>query len=591
VAYLIDVLTLTAILAIAVHGYMLIKGLGGMLHLGHAVFYGIGAYASAIMSTTLLPPGYFLVAVMAGALAAGLGALLIGWPALQERARYFMIVTFSLQLIFVTLVINLGFTGGPDGLSSIPRMSFGPWQPNRHWSLDLGLAAIGYPEIKLLVVLGFAALSYWFCSRIVHSPYGRLIRAVRDDERVAEAYGRDAMRARLSILLIGAAVTGMAGGLFAHHFNYVGPSQFGLDLTMLMLAMLILGGQYSLAGATFGAMLMVGLLEALRFVLDDGLGVPFHMIAHLRQAIFSIILILILALRPRGLFPETLARYRRPAAMPRPERLTRRDRAMEPPGGGEILKAGGLIKHFGGLAAVDGAGLSLRPALIVAIIGSNGAGKTTVFNLLSGFERADAGEAHLGAVSLLGRRPAEIARLGVARTFQDVRIWARLTVIENILVSRRHQPGENPARLFLSPRRVASAERSNLEAAWVVLERFGLAEKANQLGSDVSYAQRKMLALARVCAFDPTVLLLDEPTSGVDPRRLDVFLDHIRAFAKADQRAVCLIEHNMTVVRELADWVMYMDGGRVLASGTPTDVLGDDVLMRRYLGHRDPVVA
>ncbi len=590
-AYLIDVLTLTAILAIAVHGYMLIKGLGGMLHLGHAVFYGIGAYASAIISTTLLPPGYFPASVMAGALAAGVGALLIGWPALQDRARYFMIVTFSLQLIFVTLVINLGFTGGPDGLSSIPRMSFGPWQPNRHWALDLGVATVGYPDIKLLVVVGFAAFSYWFCSRIVHSPYGRLIRAVRDDERVAEAFGRDAVRARLSILLIGAAVTGMAGGLFAHHFNYVGPSQFGLDLTMLMLAMLILGGQCSLAGATFGAVLMVGLLEALRFVLDDGLGVPFHMIAHLRQAIFSIILILVLALRPRGLFPETLAHHRRPAATPRPARLTGCARALEPPASGEILKASGLIKHFGGLAAVDGAGVSLRPGRIVAIIGSNGAGKTTVFNLLSGFERADAGAAHVGAVSLLGRRPAEIARLGVARTFQDVRIWPRLTVIENILVSRRHQPGETPARLFVSPRLVASAERINLDAAWAVLERFGLAEKANQLGSDVSYAQRKMLALARVCAFDPTVLLLDEPTSGVDPRRLDVFLDHIRAFARADQRAVCLIEHNMSVVRELADWVLYMDGGRVLAAGTPADVLGDDVLMRRYLGHREPVMA
>jgi len=593
--YLIDVLTLTAILAVAVHGYMLIKGLAGMLHLGHAVFYGIGAYAGAILSTRLLPPGFFPVAVLGGAVFAAAGALLVGWPALQARGRYFMIVTFAMQLIFVTLVINFVFTGGPDGLSSIPRISLGPWQPGRRWALALGPLELGFAQVKLLVMTAFTGLSFWFCSRIVQSPYGRLIRAVREDEQVVEAYGRDATRAKLSILLIGAGVTGAAGSLFAHHFNYVGPSQFELDLTMLLLAMLILGGQYSLIGATVGAVLMIGLLEALRFVLDNGLGVPLDMTAHLRQAAYSVILVLILAVRSHGLFPERLPRLarppaRQPAPRPAPAPTPASSDAVTDLGEA-VLTASNLQKHFGGVTAVASAGLSLRRGKIIAIIGSNGAGKTTVFNILSGFETADGGEAHVGRTSILGRQAAEIARLGVARTFQDVRIWNRLTVIENILAATPYQPGEHPARLFLSPGRVARAEAANVADAWSLLERFGLADKANHPGSDLSYAQRKMLALGRVTAFNPAAMLLDEPTSGVDPKKLDVFLDHIRAFAHQDDRAVCLIEHNMAVVKELADWVLFMDEGRVVTSGTPGEVLGDHILMRRYLGHRKVATA
>lgn len=303
-AYVVDVLTLTAILAVAVHGYMLIKGLGGMLHLGHAVFYSLGAYAAAILSTRVLPPGFFPLSVVAGGAAAAASALLIGWPALKGRGRYFMIVTFAMQLILITLVINLSITGGPDGLSSIPRISFGPWRPDKRWLLSLGAIELNYAQVKLVVMTACAVFSLWFCSRLVRSPYGRLIRATREDDLVIEAFGRDAARAKLSILLIGAGVTGAAGSLFAHHFNYVGPSQFELDLTMLLLAMLILGGQFSLLGATLGAVVMMGLIEALRFALDNVLAVPFEMTAPLRQAAYSVLLILILAVRAGGLVPD-----------------------------------------------------------------------------------------------------------------------------------------------------------------------------------------------------------------------------------------------------------------------------------------------
>lgn len=598
-AYVIDVLTLAAILAIATHGYMLIKGLGGMLHLGHAVFYGIGAYAAAVVSTKLLPAGTFPVSVAVGGAAAMLGGLLVGWPGLRNRGRYFMIVTFAVQLIFATFVINLHFTGGPDGISSIPGVSLGPWQPTSHTTISIGSFTLTYAQIKLAIMCAFAVLSFILCRRMILSSYGRLVRAVREDELVVEAYGHKATPVKASILAVGAGVTGIAGALFAHHFNYVGPTQFELDATILFLIMLIVGGQYSLVGATLGAVLMVLLLEVLRFLLDNVLAVPFEMTAHLRQVVFAVTLVLALAWRSSGLIPERLPIYRRPAASPAalpvpadrtalvsvaPVSAALSSEQKEP---APVLTCQGLRKSFGGVVAVADARLTLRPGRIVAIIGPNGAGKTSTFNILSGFEKADGGEAFLHGVPILQQSAAEIARLGLARTFQDVRAWPRLSVIENLLVVQR-APSSSALRLPAAwPRLSTKVPSAHAERAWALLDRFGLADHANTPAHQLSYAQRKMLSLARIACFDPAVMLLDEPTSGVDPRRLDTFLAQIKAFSAVDGKAVCLIEHNMQVVKAVADEVVFMNEGRVVASGTPAEVLGDRQLMRVYLGHRE----
>lgn len=607
--YIAEVLTLAAILAVATHGYMLIKGLGGMLHLGHAVFYGIGAYAAAILATRYLPAGSFPLSVLGAGLTAALGGVAIGWPALRERGRYFMIVTFAFQLIFITFIINLSITGGPDGLTSVPGISLGAWQPAPGSTVTIGALRLSYVTVKLAVMTAFAALSFAVCRYLILSPYGRLVRAVRDDEVVAEAYGHSSMGAKLSIFVIGAAITGMAGGLFAHHFNYVGPTQFELDTTILFIVMLIAGGQYSLSGATVGALVIVVFLEILRYLLEDVLHVPSELTADLRQFCFAVALILLFAFRNQGIFPERLPRHRSakqssatessendefPAPImvaPKAARSDGRDTVVagsskEHLEDDPILSCRELSKRFGGIQAVANASLDLHSGKIVVIIGPNGAGKTSLFNILSGVTASDAGEVTLKGRSIQGLGAARIAQLGLARTFQNVRPWGTLTAIENVLAARRKQPGANPIRLFAQPLRSRAAERDSVEWAFEVLERFGLQHYANVAASELSYAQRKMLSLARISAFDPEVMLLDEPTSGVDPRRLDVFLSHIRAFS-AEGKAICLVEHNMTVVRDLAHWVVFMDEGRTLAAGTPSDILQDRTLMRVYLGHRE----
>jgi branched-chain amino acid transport system ATP-binding protein/branched-chain amino acid transport system permease protein len=597
-AYIVDVLTLTAVLVIAVHGYMLIKGLGGMLHLGHAVFYGLGAYTSAILATTVLPQGSFPISLLAGSVVAGIGALLIGWPALRERGRYFMIVTFAIQLIFVTLVINLNFTGGPDGITSIPRMSLGPWRLTPQSTLSIGSVSVGVDVITLALILLFACASFAFCHFIIRSPFGRLVRATREDELAVEAYGRRTVPVKMAILLIGAAVTGAAGSIFAHYFLYVGPFQYELELVILFLMMLIVGGQYNLVGATVGTVLIMLLLEFLRYLLEDVLTVPFEVTAHLRKVVYASVLILVLVVRPSGLFPERFIRYSRSktAKYPLPGAELTTVTALHPSArqqrldaahqrnASAVLSCRGLSKHFGGLMAVDKCEFELMEGKIVAIIGPNGAGKTTLFNLVSGFLEPDVGQVYFGTMEITTRGAAAIAQLGIARTFQDVRIWGRLTVLENILAAMPRHPGENPLRLFISPRKVRSAETENIERAWSLLERFGMEAKANDLAQHLSYAQRKMLSLARLSAFRPTTMLLDEPTAGVDLRRLDTFLNHIRTFSVSEKCSVCLIEHNMDVVRELADWVLFMDEGKIVSAGLPNEVLGDRQLMNIYLG-------
>ncbi|MBR1121018.1 branched-chain amino acid ABC transporter ATP-binding protein/permease [Bradyrhizobium lablabi] len=606
--YLVDVLTLTAILIVATHGYMIIKGLGGMLHLGHAVFYGLGAYGAAILSTRVLPTGLFPISLIGAAIVAAIGGLIVGWPALRNRGRYFMIVTFSIQLIFVTFVINLAVTGGPDGITSIPGLSLGPWQPTSRESLPLGFVTLTYSQLKLAVMIGFAVGSFFLCRYIIGSAYGRLVRAAREDEVVVEAHGRSAILVKLSAFVLGAAITGLAGGLFAHHFNYVGPTQFELDATMLFLVMLIVGGQYSLVGATLGPILVVLMLEALRYLLESILGVPAELTAHLRQLFFVLTLIAILSVRSNGLVPERRPRHDKQGT-PVLEYGQGSPRMVDPTvdvasakviagefGTGKpareeklpaVLTCSGLQKRFDGVQAVADASLELVAGKIIVVIGPNGAGKTSLFNILSGITDCDAGSATLKGESIIGLSPERIARMGLARTFQEVRTWKGLTAIENILAARRDQPGANLVNLFTQPRLCRRAEAEGVERAYAVLERFGLQQFANMPSSDLSYAQRKMLSLARISAFEPDVMLLDEPTSGVDPRRLDIFLQHIRSFAKDDNKAICLIEHNMSVVKDLADWVVFMDEGRTLAAGAPDDIIGDRVLMRMYLGHRE----
>ncbi len=250
---------------------------------------------------------------------------------------------------------------------------------------------------------------------------------------------------------------------------------------------------------------------------------------------------------------------------------------------GEPLKVQRISKRFGGISALDGASLSLSLGKVTGLVGPNGAGKTTLFNIITGFLPPDSGHVYLDGKDITREPAHQISRLGLGRTFQNIRIFEHMSVLDNILVAFPSQPGENIFRALLGDPLGRQTERRNRERALDLLKFVGLLEKTHHLASELSYGQTKRLSLARLLAMDPQVLLLDEPTSGLDPNVLREMLGMIKSL-QAQGKTICLIEHNLDVVREVADWVAFMDQGKVVAEGPPQQIMSDQELARIYFG-------
>jgi ABC-type branched-subunit amino acid transport system ATPase component len=242
-----------------------------------------------------------------------------------------------------------------------------------------------------------------------------------------------------------------------------------------------------------------------------------------------------------------------------------------------------VSKSFDGLKAVDQVSIGLQKGKITALIGPNGAGKTTIFNLISGFIKPDSGQILYRGQNIVGLSPWEIASLGIGRLFQDVRVFNRLTVLDNLLAAFKGQKGEKVMVAILGRGKVLSEEARNKEKALELLRFVGLAEKASDLAENLSYGQQKLLSIARLLAAEADVLLLDEPTAGVNPAMIGQILKVARTLAEQG-KTVIIIEHNMNVVVEVADWVYFMDDGQIVSFGLPKDVLGDPEVRRAYIG-------
>lgn len=249
-----------------------------------------------------------------------------------------------------------------------------------------------------------------------------------------------------------------------------------------------------------------------------------------------------------------------------------------------ILELQQVSKSFDGTKAVDHVSLGFEQGKVTGLIGPNGAGKTTVFHLINGFLCPDEGDIRYKGKQIDGFRPWQVAVEGIGRLFQDVRVFDRLTALENVLTAFRNQPDDKPWASLIQRRRVIALERENVEKAKQWLQFVGLSEMENVLAEDISYGQQKLLAIARLLAADAETLLLDEPTAGVNPQMVQPLLDLIRKLAREQGKTVVVIEHNMTAILDVADWVYFMDEGQVVSFGLPEDVLGNSEVRRLYIG-------
>jgi len=248
-----------------------------------------------------------------------------------------------------------------------------------------------------------------------------------------------------------------------------------------------------------------------------------------------------------------------------------------------VLEIDNVTKRFGGLTALHEVSLSVSKGSITALIGPNGAGKSTLFSVITGFVRPDAGQVSYLGEDLRGCSPGAVAMRGIGRFFQEPRVFRQMTVLSNVAVAAKRQPGENPIAAFLTPRRVRRSERANVNAAREHLAFVGLSDKAHLLAEQLSYGHQKLLAIARLLGSGSDLLLLDEPTAGVHPDMVDAILDVLRRLVGIG-KTVLVIEHNLNVVLRVSDWVYLLDQGKVAAFGSASEVLNDPALQEAYLG-------
>jgi branched-chain amino acid transport system permease protein len=557
--YGIHVLDIALVFALLAVGLGLAMGVGGQINLAQVAFFGVSSYAVAIL-TTRAGFGFWTSAVLA-LVAAALVGVFVGIPALRMQSHYLGIVTLGLALAFTNWVTNSTLTGGADGISGIPVPPlFGIDMANEYM----------YYYFELIVF----ALALAFAGWVAHTGLGRRMRAMRDDSLAAGAVGAPVPVLRMAAFVLASLYGGVAGVLYAGLIRYVAPETFSIANMFLLLAMVIIGGRQSIVGCVIGALA----LSLLREVLVD-----FSVYAQLG---FGVVVVVMVVFAPTGLagIPTRLrAVLRRRTADQRAALRPFTPLPTVEAGTGASLEISGISKQFRGLVALRDVSMSVRPGEIRGVVGPNGSGKTTLFNIVSGIYTVSAGSASVDGRVATGRRPHQLSRLGLARTFQNLRLFGQMTVRDNVLVALDRSSMWAVWRYLLWPVGVWRAERRLRARADELLDRFGLTDFAASAPKSLPYGIQRRLEIARAMATQPRLLLLDEPAAGLNGQEVGQLSEIVRSIRDSGVTVV-LIEHNMGLVMSLCDRVTVLASGAVIADGTPAEVAVRPEVIEAYLG-------
>jgi branched-chain amino acid transport system permease protein len=557
-----DTAMLFALLAI---GMGLVMGTAGQVNLAQIAFFGVGAYVTAIL-TTKEGFGFWTAAVLA-LLATIVIGLLVGTPALRIQSHYLGIVTLGLAVAFIDWITNASITGGDSGIPGIPSPPL--------FGVDLSSQYIYY-YLELIVLAAGLAFGLF----VVRTPLGRRMRAMRDDALAAGAVGANIPVLRMIAFVLASVYGGLAGVLYAGLINYVAPESFSIADMFLLLAMVIIGGRQSLVGCVIGA---IGLSVVQQELIN---------LAAYAQLGYGLVVVLVVVFAPTGLVGipgrvRSAARRRGRAAAAAGAEPLRLGSAEMFPDGGVALEVSGLTMRFRGLTAVDDVSLRVRPGEIRGVVGPNGSGKTTLFNVISGLYRPAAGAVLLDGRNIAGRRSYRISRLGVARTFQHLRLFTNLTVRENLLVSLDRTGGAWSWRYLGWLPGVWRHDRELRRRAEDLLGRFGLTPFADTLPGTLPYGTQRRVEIARAMATAPRLLLLDEPAAGLNGEEQQQLAEIVRSI-RGGGVTVVLIEHNMGLVMSLCEHVTVLDGGAIIADGPPAEVAREPAVLAAYLGTTSP---
>ena len=559
----------------------IVLGEVGLFDLGHTAFYAIGAYVTAILNTRFHIPILLLLPV--SALAAGLFAWLVTAPVIHLKGDYLCIVTIGIgEIVRLTMINNpFGMTGGPNGINGIDSPS-----------LILPILSSGQFYYLIWGLIGLIAFGL---VRLQRSRIGRAWNYIREDEVAAEALGVDVRHYKLAAFVLGAALAGIAGNVYASKQMSVSPESFTFMESSLLFCIVLLGGLGSIPGTILGAFAITIFPEVFR---------PF---AKYRLMFFGLALLVMMIFRPAGFLP----RLRESGASLRSGFRKRRGPAPEsgaedgefgpvsgsapPPGparqpevhgSSPLLRMDDVQLSFGGVTAVAGMGAEIARGRITALIGPNGAGKTTLFNLITGIYKPQKGSIFFEEAEISGSLPHEIVAKGIARTFQNIRIFPNLTCLENVLCGQhcRGSAGFVSSVLRLpSQRREESAMLARADACLV---RVGLAASADRLASALPYGKRRYLEIARALAVEPDLLVLDEPSSGLNDAETEELASLLSSLLE-DGLSILLIEHDMNLVDMVSDHVIVMQSGKKIAEGPMCDIRRDSRVIEAYLGSEE----
>jgi len=553
-------------------GLNVVLGYAGLLDMGYAAFFAIGAYTSAIL-TVNLEWNYFL-SIPIAVVVTGLAGIVIGYPTLRLRPDYLAIVTIGFGEVVRTAFNNWQYVGATRGLYPLPNP-------------ELFGFVFDDPQRQLILAAVLFGIVLAFVNRLGVSHIGRAWRAIRDDDFAAEVVGVPTLRLKIGAYVMGGAVGAIAGAIFASRSVAIDPTNFTLFVSVQVLMVVVLGGLGSVRGVLLASTVFVVLPEILREVQDY------------RTLIFSALVIAMVKFRPSGLIAERVSpdavslpsleeavAGRDPApppAAPPPTPGSGAEAAPRAAGDGALLELRGVSQRFGGLTALDDVSLAIRPGEVMGLIGPNGAGKTTLVNAITGVRKPSGGEIRLRGERITGRRPHRIAKAGVARTFQAIRLFPQLSAVDNVITGEYQAAHLGVVDALLRPRRERRHQAETVERALALLDQLGIADAALRKPSELSYADRRRIEIARALASEPSLLILDEPAAGMNPSEKRDLVATLRAIA--DQGiGILLIEHDMPLVTRISDRAAVLDRGRLIAFGDPHDVLRDERVIDAYLG-------
>jgi branched-chain amino acid transport system permease protein len=541
--------------AIASLGLVILTGVSGQTSFGHATFLGLAAYATAWLTRFGgWPP---LAGLAAGLAITGGTAFLLGLITSRISGHYLPVATIAWCMSFFYLFGVLPGLGGFNGFGEIP-----PLYPG----ITRGMAA---GVIGLVLVATYAA-----CANLLAGRTGRAMRALAQSRLMAESVGIDTARLARAVFVLAALLAGVAGWLYAHIQQYVSPAPFGLGASIEYVFMVVIGGVSRLAGAVIGALIVVATRDQLNDLLPRLLGST----GNFETVVFSLCVILLLQYAPRGIAPALFRRFN-------PVRLKQGAAALParemPQRGGLVLATTALHKRFGGVIAARALDLAVHAGEIVALIGPNGAGKSTMFNLISGALTPNAGTIGLLGQDVHGQGARFVARRGLARTFQHVKLLPEASVLDNVALGAHLRGRAGMIRSLLRLDR--TEEAALLREAHRQAVRVGLADVLHDPAGSLPLGRQRLVEIARGLCLDPCIFLLDEPAAGLRLQERQALAALLRAL-QAEGMAILLVEHDMDFVMGLADRVIVMDFGEKIADGRPEQVQDDRAVQEAYLG-------